>query len=93
MIDMNKALNKYFKLEQHGTNIKTEVLAGITTFLAMAYILVVNPAILSAAGIPFKQVFMATVISAVVGTLFMRCSPNTRLRLHRVWVLMLILRA
>lgn len=71
MIDMNKALNKYFKLEQHGTNVKTEVLAGITTFLAMAYILVVNPAILSAAGIPFKQVFMATVISAVVGTLFM----------------------
>ncbi len=69
-------MNKLFKLKQHGTNVKTELLAGLTTFLAMAYILVVNPAILHAAGIPFNQVFMATVIAAVVGTLFMALFAN-----------------
>ena len=66
----------FFKLEQYNTNIQTEVVAGITTFLTMAYILVVNPAILSAAGVPFDQVFMATVISAVVGTLYMGIFAN-----------------
>ncbi|RCX16716.1 AGZA family xanthine/uracil permease-like MFS transporter [Fontibacillus phaseoli] len=69
-------MNKFFKLKQHGTTVKTELLAGVTTFLAMAYILVVNPAVLHAAGIPFDQVFMATVISAVVGTLFMALFAN-----------------
>lgn len=69
-------MNNFFKLQQHGTNVKTELLAGLTTFLAMAYILVVNPAVLHAAGIPFDQVFMATVISAVVGTLFMALFAN-----------------
>lgn len=67
---------KFFKLAEHGTSVKTELLAGFTTFLAMAYILVVNPAVLHAAGIPFDQVFMATVISAVVGTLFMALFAN-----------------
>lgn len=66
----------FFKLAEHGTSVKTELLAGFTTFLAMAYILVVNPAVLHAAGIPFDQVFMATVISAVVGTLFMALFAN-----------------
>ncbi|GIO45027.1 guanine/hypoxanthine permease PbuO [Paenibacillus apis] len=70
------SMKKFFKLEQHGTSVKTELLAGLTTFLAMAYILVVNPAVLSAAGIPFDQVFMATVISAVIGTLFMALFAN-----------------
>ncbi|WP_435922878.1 NCS2 family permease [Paenibacillus sp. DYY-L-2] len=67
---------KFFKLAEHGTSVKTELLAGFTTFLAMSYILVVNPAVLHAAGIPFDQVFMATVISAVVGTLFMALFAN-----------------
>lgn len=69
-------VNKLFKLKQNNTNPRTEVLAGLTTFLTMAYILVVNPAILSGAGVPFEQVFMATVISAVVGTLFMAFFSN-----------------
>lgn len=69
-------MHRFFKLTEHGTNIKTELMAGFTTFLAMAYILVVNPAVLHAAGIPFDQVFMATVISAVVGTLFMALFAN-----------------
>ncbi|WP_078381228.1 NCS2 family permease [Sutcliffiella halmapala] len=64
-------IENYFKLKQFGTTMKTEVLAGFTTFLTMVYIIIVNPAILSAAGIPFNQVFMATIIAAVIGTLTM----------------------
>ena len=64
-------LEKYFSLKEHGTTVKTEFLAGVTTFFTMVYIIIVNPAILSAAGIPFEQVFMATVIAAVTGTLIM----------------------
>ncbi|WP_077324933.1 NCS2 family permease [Virgibacillus siamensis] len=69
-------MEKLFKFKQNNTDIRTEVVAGITTFLTMVYIIVVNPAILSAAGIPFEQVFMATVISAVVGTVFMALGAN-----------------
>lgn len=69
-------LDKLFKLKQNNTNIRTEFVAGITTFLTMVYIIVVNPAILSSAGVPFDQVFMATVISAVVGTVFMALFAN-----------------
>ncbi|HLR40232.1 MAG TPA: NCS2 family permease [Virgibacillus sp.] len=69
-------MNKFFKLKQNNTDIRTEFIAGITTFLTMVYIIVVNPAILSAAGVPFDQVFMATVIAAVVGTVFMALFAN-----------------
>lgn len=69
-------LNKFFQLDQNHTNVKTEVLAGVTTFLTMVYIVVVNPAILSNAGVPFEQVFMATIIAAVVGTLIMAFAAN-----------------
>ncbi|WP_085992841.1 NCS2 family permease [Oceanobacillus senegalensis] len=69
-------MEKLFKLRQQHTNIRTELTAGITTFLTMAYILVVNPAILSGAGVPFEQVFMATVIASVVGTLLMGFLAN-----------------
>jgi AGZA family xanthine/uracil permease-like MFS transporter len=69
-------MERFFNLKQLGTNVRTEVLAGITTFLTMVYIVVVNPAILSAAGVPFEQVFIATIISAVVGTLFMALFAN-----------------
>lgn len=69
-------MKNYFKLEQHQTTIQTEIVAGITTFLTMVYIIVVNPAILSAAGVPFDQVFMATIIAAVVGTLCMGLFAN-----------------
>lgn len=69
-------VEKLFRFKQNNTDIRTEFVAGITTFLTMVYIIVVNPAILSAAGIPFDQVFMATVISAVVGTVFMALGAN-----------------
>lgn len=69
-------MNRIFKLKENKTNVKTEFLAGSTTFLTMVYIVVVNPAILSGAGIPFDQVFMATVIAAVVGTLCMGLFAN-----------------
>ncbi|MBN8237260.1 NCS2 family permease [Halobacillus kuroshimensis] len=69
-------MNKLFRLEENQTTIKTEILAGITTFLTMVYIVVVNPAILSGAGVPFGQVFMATIIAAVTGTLIMSFAAN-----------------
>ncbi len=65
-----------FKLKENQTNVKTEVLAGITTFLTMVYIVVVNPVILSDAGVPFEQVFTATIVAAVVGTLWMALFAN-----------------
>ena len=57
-------LNSYFKLAEHGTNVRTEVIAGVTTFLTMAYITFVNPAILSDAGMDFGAVFVATCVAA-----------------------------
>ena len=53
-------LEKLFKLKEHGPDIKTEVIAGISTFLTMAYIIAVNPGILSSAGMDFGAVFVAT---------------------------------
>jgi AGZA family xanthine/uracil permease-like MFS transporter len=61
----------FFRLEENNTNFKTEVLAGITTFMTMAYILVVNPGILSQAGMDFGAVFTATALSAIVTTLLL----------------------
>ncbi|NMO94638.1 solute carrier family 23 protein [Paenibacillus lemnae] len=60
-----------FDLKANGTSVKTEIIAGATTFFTMAYIMVVNPLILSGAGVPFEQSFTATVIAAVIGTLLM----------------------
>ena len=62
---------KYFKLKENGTNVRTEVIAGITTFLTMAYILAVNPGILSATGMDANALFTSTALAAVVGTLVM----------------------
>lgn len=64
-------MKKYFQFEELGTDYKTESIAGLTTFLAMAYILFVNPATLSAAGMPEGAVFTATAVAAAVGTLMM----------------------
>ena len=69
-------MDKLFQLSKLGTNVKTEVIAGITTFLTMAYIIIVNPAILSTVGVPFNQVFIATIIAAVIGTLIMALFAN-----------------
>ncbi|MEK3807582.1 NCS2 family permease [Metabacillus sp. SLBN-84] len=65
-----------FKLKEHQTTVRTETLAGITTFLTMVYIVVVNPIILADAGVPFDQVFTATIIAAIVGTLWMALAAN-----------------
>ncbi|WP_121609736.1 NCS2 family permease [Mesobacillus foraminis] len=65
-----------FKLKEHNTNAKTELLAGLTTFFTMVYIVVVNPVILADAGVPFEQVFTATIIAAVIGTLWMGLFAN-----------------
>ena len=67
---------RFFKLKRNRTTVKTEVVAGITTFMTMAYILAVNPNILSAAGSPRGGVFVATAVAAVVGTLLMAFMSN-----------------
>ena len=72
----NGFLERQFKLKEHNTDVKTEVLAGITTFMTMAYILVVNPDILSQAGMDKGGVFTATALSAVIATLIMAFYAN-----------------
>ena len=69
-------LDKIFKLKQNGTNIKTEVVAGITTFMTMAYILAVNPSILSDAGMDPTAVLLATAIASFIGTACMALMAN-----------------
>ena len=69
-------LERLFKLGESKATFRTEVVAGVTTFMTMAYILAVNPNILSAAGIPRGGVFVATAIAAVVGTLLMAFMSN-----------------
>ncbi len=69
-------LEKLFKLSENGTDIKTEILAGVTTFMTMAYILAVNPSILSAAGMDQGGVFTATALASLLGTLFMAFFAN-----------------
>ncbi|MDH5188987.1 MAG: NCS2 family permease [Rhodospirillaceae bacterium] len=64
-------LDNYFGISAKGSTVKTEALAGLATFLTMAYIIVVNPAILSNAGLDFGSVFVATIIAAAVGTSIM----------------------
>lgn len=71
-----KVLDKLFHLKEHNTDVKTEVIAGITTFMTMAYILAVNPSILSEAGMNSGAIFTATAISAVIGTLLMALFAN-----------------
>ena len=69
-------MEKLFKLKEHGTNVKTEIMAGITTFVSMVYILAVNPAMLADAGMDSAAVFTATAVSAAVSTLFMAFFTN-----------------
>ena len=69
-------MEKFFKLKEHGTSVRVEVLAGITTFMTMAYILVVNPLILSDAGMDFGAVFTATAIASALATLVMALLAN-----------------
>ena len=65
-----------FKLKENGTKVSTEIIAGATTFFTMAYIIIVNPTILSEAGMEWGAVFLATIISAAIGTLIMGLFAN-----------------
>lgn len=69
-------LKKHFKLAENNTNVSREIIAGLTSFLAMSYIMVVNPLILSEAGMDFGAVFVATCLSAALGSLVMGLLAN-----------------
>ncbi|NRR30340.1 NCS2 family permease [Oxalobacteraceae bacterium] len=69
-------LEKFFKLKENGTDVRTELLAGLTTFLTMAYIIFVNPSILGDAGMPKGAVFVATCVAAAIGCLIMGLYAN-----------------
>ena len=73
---MNDFLDRYFGLKQHGTDVRTEVIAGVTTFLTMVYIVFVNPAILANAGMDKGAVFVATCVAAAISTLIMALYAN-----------------
>lgn len=68
---MTNLIANYFRLSQLGTTVRQEVVAGLTTFVTMAYIIIVNPKILEAAGMPFGASMVATILSAAFGTLLM----------------------
>ena len=69
-------LEKMFKFKENNTNVKTEVIAGLTTFMTMAYILAVNPNILSASGMDRGSIFTATALSAFIATCLMALLSN-----------------
>lgn len=69
-------LEKLFKLKENNTNVKTEILAGVTTFLTMSYILAVNPMILSKAGLPFSGVLTATILVSAISSILMGLVAN-----------------
>src|SRR5690606_24762855 len=69
-------LEKLFQLKAHGTNVRTEILAGVTTFLTMAYILFVNPSILSETGMDKGAIFVATCLAAAIGSAVMGLIAN-----------------
>lgn len=70
------SLERFFKLEENGTNVSTEILAGITTFFAMSYIIFVNPAILALSGMPSQAVFLATIFASAISTVFIGLFAN-----------------
>ncbi|MFT6916846.1 MAG: AGZA family xanthine/uracil permease-like MFS transporter [Motiliproteus sp.] len=69
-------LDRFFKLSEHRTNIKTEMIAGLTTFVTMSYIMFLNPIIMSKTGMPFDSLFLATCIGAAIATIFMGLYAN-----------------
>jgi AGZA family xanthine/uracil permease-like MFS transporter len=78
---MAELLNRFFGLQAHGTSVRTELIAGLTTFLTMAYIVVVNPAVLGQAGMPVAAVAVATCLAAGFGSIVMGLSSNYPLAL------------
>ena len=73
---MLTAISRYFGFARAGTSFTREIVAGITTFVTMSYIIVVNPAILKTANIPVEASMMATIVTAIVGTLLMGIYAN-----------------
>ena len=71
---MEVEMDKLFKLKENNTSVRTEVVAGITTFMTMAYILAVNPSILSASGMDSNAILMATAIASAIGCFAMALS-------------------
>src|SRR6266852_9227265 len=69
--NLNRWLDQFFQLSQHKTTVRREVVAGLTTFFTMAYIVAVNPAILKTAGMPLDASVTATILTAIFGTLLM----------------------
>jgi len=72
----NSFLERRFKLKENNTDVRTEILAGLTTFMTMAYILIVNPSILADAGMDWGGVFTATALSSAIATLLMAFLAN-----------------
>ena len=69
-------MESLFKLKEHKTNVQKEMVAGLTTFMAMSYIIFVNPTILSQAGMDYNAVYAATIITSICGTLFLALYAN-----------------
>lgn len=69
-------MENFFKLKENGTKVSTEIVAGLTTFFAMSYIIFVNPAMLSQTGMPWGAVFLATIFASIIGTLVMALFAN-----------------
>ena len=69
-------LEKLFKLSAHKTNVKTELMAGLTTFVTMSYIMFLNPSIMSKTGMPFDGLFLATCLGAAIATIVMGLYAN-----------------
>lgn len=80
-------LDAFFKFKENNTDVKTEIIAGITIFLAMAYILIVNPAMLSETGMDIQGVFIATALSAAIATILMGYIANYHMHWLQEWVL------
>ncbi|KEA62202.1 Xanthine/uracil/thiamine/ascorbate permease family protein [Marinobacterium lacunae] len=74
--DSRQFLDRFFKLHEHKTDVRTEVIAGLTTFITMSYIIFLNPIIMSKTGMPFDGLFLATCIGAAIATIFMGVYAN-----------------
>ena len=77
-------MENFFKLKEHGTDVKTEVIAGLTTFMTMAYILAVNPSILGATGMDTGAIFTATALASALSV--WHCLPTCPSYFPLVWV-------
>lgn len=79
-------MSNFFKVKEHGSTVHTEIMAGVTTFMAMAYILMVNAGMFSALGtVSYGAIYIATAISAVIGTASSACCRTSRWRRPPAW--------